>query len=262
MMQKTNSRQALMVDGIRISAYSVGEGAPVLVLHGWGVDSTAMQPLADGLAKRGFRVYALDAPGFGASDSPPTAWSVFDYARFMIAFLDTYNLDSVFVIGHSFGGRLGLILGSDYASRVRKMTLIDSAGVPPRRSLSSQIRLTTYRFIRDRLNSVGAKQLSQRLQTAYAQRYGSADYKSAGVLRETFVKIVNQDLRAHAARVRVPTLLLWGEHDDDTPLWQAKILENLIPDAGLVTFPGAGHYSYLEHLHETIHIIEHFFTHD
>ncbi len=250
------------IDGIRTATSITGDGSPILVLHGWGADSRLMQPLADGLAARRFCVHALDLPGFGQSEPPPSVWTVFDYARFVVAYLDAHNLKQVYIIGHSFGGRLGLILGSDFADRVIKMTLIDSAGVPPHRSLTTQARLTTYKTIRDGLNAVGATSLSNQLRAWYVGRYGSADYKNAGVLRDTFINIVNQDLRAHAGRVRVPTLFLWGENDTDTPLWQAKILESLIPDAGLVIFPNAGHYSYLEHLAESIRIIEHFFTHD
>jgi len=67
-----------------------------------------------------------------------------------------------------------------------------------------------------------------------------------GVMRQTFVNVVNEDLQSYAGRVRVPTLLLWGDADEDTPLWQGQLLEQLIPDAGLVVYPGAGHYSYLE----------------
>ncbi|MCL4252654.1 MAG: alpha/beta hydrolase, partial [Anaerolineae bacterium] len=69
--------------------------------------------------------------------------------------------------------------------------------------------------------------------------------------RETFLRVVNQDLSDYAKRIQAPTLLIWGENDQDTPLWQAKQLENLIPDAGLVVYPRAGHYSYLEHPDQT-----------
>jgi pimeloyl-ACP methyl ester carboxylesterase len=78
-------------------------------------------------------------------------------------------------------------------------------------------------------------------------------------MRNTFVKVVNEDLLPYAARIKVPTLLLWGDRDEDTPLWQGQLLEKTIPDAGLVVFEGAGHYSYLDRLGETVRILDHFF---
>ena len=79
------------------------------------------------------------------------------------------------------------------------------------------------------------------------------------MMRETFVKVVNKDLRPYAARISRPTLLFWGDKDEDTPLWQGQELEKLIPDAGLIVYEGAGHYSYLERLNETVKTVDYFF---
>lgn len=232
----------------------------VLLLHGWGVSFDLLLPLAERLAPRGYRVYAPDLPGFGRSDLPPAAWSVHDYAAFVLAYLDTHRLARVYLFGHSFGGRLGLILGAEHPERLVKLALADSAGVKPPSSASNDARLKTYKIVRDSLYKAGLTSLADELRTWYNARYGSADYKNAqGVMRETFVRVVNEDLLPYAARVTVPTLLLWGEADQDTPLWQGQLLEKTIPDAGLVTFPGAGHYSYLDRLGETVHVVDYFF---
>lgn len=232
---------------------------PVLALHGWGADSSLMAPVAERLAPLGCQVYAPDLPGFGASSPPLTAWDVHQYVDFVLAYLDHLQLERVNLIGHSFGGRLGLVLAADHADRIGRMALADSAGVPPRQSTSSQLRLRTYKAVRDTLYRIGARSLADGLRAWYGRRYGSADYQQAGVLRETFLKVVNEDLRPYAARVQVPTLLFWGENDQDTPLWQGQVLENLIPDAGLIIYPGAGHYSYVEHLAEFVRVVDHFF---
>lgn len=235
--------------------------APILMLHGWGANSGLMKPLAERLAPLGYPVYALDLPGFGHSEPPPTTWSVFDYANFIIAYMDTLSLDRVFLFGHSFGGRLGLYLGAEHAPRLIKMALANSAGVLPKRSNSGQFRLKLYKRIRDRLYRIGAKSLADSLRTWYNNRYGSADFRAAnGVMRQVLVQSVNEDLLPYAERVAVPTLLFWGDQDQDTPLWQAQTLERAIPDAGLITYQGAGHYSYIDRAADVARVIDHFFS--
>ena len=252
-------RTRLTVNDIDTSHATGGEGPTVLLLHGWGANAGLMWPLAERLLKLRYRVLVPDLPGFGQTPPPPTAWSVCDYAGFVLAYLDALGVGRAHLIGHSFGGRLGLVLGADHAERIDKMVLIDSAGVKPPTSGNAGLRLSAYKAVRDGLASVGLKGLSDNLRGWYTDRYGSADFKNAGPLRETFVRVVNEDLLPYAARVKPSTLLLWGEADQDTPVWMAKQLEAQIPDAGLHTFPGAGHYSYLERLADTARIVDYFF---
>lgn len=234
--------------------------APILMLHGWGTNLKLMQPLGERLAALGYSVYIPDLPGFGASAPPLVAWMVPDYANFVVAYLDAHKLDRVFLFGHSFGGRIGLVLGAEHADRLIKIALADAAGVLTQKSGAASVRLTAYKAIREGLYKVGAKGLADNLRQRYNARYGSADFNAAsGIMRETFVKVVNQDLRPYAARVKPSTLLFWGDKDEDTPLWQGQELEKLIPDAGLIVYEGAGHYSYLERQADTARTVDYFF---
>lgn len=248
------------IQGIQIAEAIIGEGEPLLLLHGWGAKIDLVWGLAERLAPLGYRVYALDLPGFGQSAEPPQVWTVYDYARFVIAYLDAHQLSHVYLFGHSFGGRLSLILGADYRERVRKIALADSAGVRTVTPLPQRLRLKSYQFVRDTLYRFGAKTLADRLRAQYNQRYGSSDFQQVtGIMRATFVNVVNEDLLPCAARIQAPTLLFWGDQDEDTPLWQGKKLEQTIPDAGLIVYAGAGHYSYLEHLADTVRVMDYFF---
>lgn len=235
---------------------------PVLLLHGWGASSALMEPAAARLAARGWRTITPDLPGFGASGLPPANWGVPDYARWALALLDALQIAQAHVIGHSFGGRISLVLGADSPARLNRIVLVDSAGIPPRRPLGVRIRLRAYKAVRSALYGLKLRSQADALRTWYGRRYGSSDYQSSGPLREVFVRVVNHDLREYAARVQRPTLLVWGERDEDTPLWQGQALEKCIPDAGLVVLEGAGHYSYLEQPDRFTTIVDHFFTHE
>ncbi|MCB0338647.1 MAG: alpha/beta hydrolase, partial [Bdellovibrionales bacterium] len=76
--------------------------------------------------------------------------------------------------------------------------------------------------------------------------FGSSDYRAAGAMRQTLVKVVNEDHSHLLSKIHCPTLLVWGDQDTDTPLWMAKKMEQEIKDCGLVVFSGAGHYSFLD----------------
>lgn len=248
--------QTITIDGMQINTMIIGNGEPLVMLHGWGANIELLQPLADKLVNHGYKIYMLDLPGFGESDTPPHTYTVFDYAQFCIAYLDYFSLDRIHLFGHSFGGRLGLILASDYRERINKMVLSDSAGIKTKAPLTKQIHLKSYQLIRDSLYTLGATSLANTLREAYNQRYASADFKQvSGVMRETFVKVINQDLLDHASRVAVPTILIWGDKDEATPLWQGKKLEETIPDSALIVYEGAGHYAYLEFPQKTANIM-------
>lgn len=247
----------ITINGIQINESIQGEGDPILMLHGWGANIKLLQPLSDRLVKMGYKIYMLDMPGFGESADPQSLFTIFDYAKFCIQYMDYYQLDQVNLFGHSFGGRLGLILGSDYANRIKKMTLSDSAGIKTEAPLHQRLRLKTYKTIRNGLNTVGAKSLANTLSETYNKHYGSTDFQQvSGIMRQTFVNVVNQDLLDYAKRVSVPTILIWGDQDQDTPLWQGKKLEETIPDAALIIHEGAGHYAYLDFPDKTARIMD------
>src|SRR5579859_587485 len=99
---------------------------PVLVLHGWGGNVASVAPLQDRLAPLGYWVHALDLPGHGASSLPPNpenGWSVGEYAGLVSHYLDQAGLARVRLIGHSFGGRISIVLGADCPERVAQMVL-------------------------------------------------------------------------------------------------------------------------------------------
>ncbi len=248
------------IQGIRTAEAIIGEGKPVVMLHGWGSNLKLVTPLAEKLAPMGYRCYVPDMPGFGQTSAPNVGWSVGEYVKWVIAYLDNHSLDQVYLFGHSFGGRLGLVLGAEHGERIIKMALADAAGVRAQVSNGRQWRLKSYRLALNTLKTIGLKPQAEQFRNWYSERYGSTDYKAArGTMRETFVKVVNEDLLLYAAQVKPSTLLFWGDQDTDTPLSQAQLLEKTIPDAGLVVWEGSGHYSYLERVADTARVMDHFF---
>lgn len=261
-MEKDNYTK-VSIKNIMIAEKIIGDGQPILMLHGWGANISLLMPLAERLAAVGYRCYMLDLPGFGESDDPLQAWTVYDYADFVLAYLDHHNVQQVYLFGHSFGGRLAIILGAEHSERIHKMVLSDAAGIRPKTSFWLNLRLKSYKILRDSLYKIGLNSIADSLRERYNQRYGSSDFQQvSGIMRQTFVNVVNEDLLPLAYDVKPSTLIFWGDKDEDTPLWMGQKLEETIPDAGLIIHEGAGHYAYLEKAAETARIMDYFFKQD
>jgi len=237
-----------------------GSGPPVLLLHGWGASSALFAPVMDAL-EHAFTLIAPDFPGFGATPQPPVPWSVGDYTDWLVCLLDSLGIGRAHVVGHSFGGRVAIKLASLRPERVARLVLTDSAGIRPRRGVAYWLRVRAFKTLRWLSHAAAAPPLVRHWAGAQAEKQSAPDYRQAsGTLRGSFVRVVNEDLRALLPQIQAPTLLIWGECDADTPLADGQLMERLIPDAGLVVFEGAGHYAYLEQSARFCRIIEAFFS--
>lgn len=233
------------VDGVAVAYREAGAGQPVILLHGWGGTAASMQTMFDCL-KHQHRVVALDFPGFGASALPPAAWGVGDYALCLRRLLDQLKIDTSTLVGHSFGGRVAIVYATTWPEQVNRLILVDSAGIRPASTPRQQAVGIAARAGKAVLGLPGLKGLRESARAAATARLGSEDYQQAGPLRETFVRVVGEDLRPRLPRIQAPTLLVWGSNDEATPLADARVMEKEIPDAGLVVFEGAGHFSYID----------------
>ena len=223
-----------------------GTGRPLLLLHGWGVSSELFAPILDGL-RLGRQLIVPDLPGFGATPAPGAPWSVHEYAAWCVRLLDRLGIDTCDLIGHSNGGRIGIVMAARHPGRISRMVLTGSAGLRPRRSLRDAAHVRTYKALRAVERSSLMPGALRRSAKRRADQRGSADYRAAsGTMRGTLVRIVNEDLRGLLPGLRIPVLLIWGDQDTEAPIEDGRIMERLIPDAGLVVFEGAGHYAYLE----------------
>jgi pimeloyl-ACP methyl ester carboxylesterase len=239
-----------------------GTGRPLLLLHGWGVSSELFAPILDAL-QSGRRLIVPDLPGFGATEEPDSPWSVHDYAAWCLALLDRLGVGTCDLIGHSNGGRIGIVIAATYPGRIERMVLAGSAGIRPRRTLRGAARVRSYKALRAVERSGMLPRPLRRAAGRNADQRGSADYRAvSGVMRGTLVRIVNEDLRSLLPHLDLPVLLIWGDQDTETPIADGRLMERLIPDAGLVVFEGAGHYAYLEQAARFCRIVDVFLRDD
>ena len=245
-------------DGIEL-AYSIeGEGDTIILLHGWGCDRNIWKATREMLVDH-FRVLSIDFAGFGLSHEPNTVWGVEEYTRSVEALALEEGIENPILVGHSFGGRVSIVFAS--RNKTRKIILTDAAGVKPKRSLTYYRKVYTYKLLKHLAPIFLGKERAQKLIEQRRAKAGSSDYNNASPrMRAILSKVVNEDLCHLMPKISAPTLLFWGENDTATPLSDAKRMEKLIPDAGLVTVAGAGHYAFLENTPLFLRVVESFLS--
>jgi pimeloyl-ACP methyl ester carboxylesterase len=232
-----------------------GDGEPVVVLHGWGGRIESMTPTLMCLRKS-WKVVAIDLPGFGESPVPDGVWGTPDYATFVRDLLGELEIENAKFVGHSFGAKTSLYLAATHPGLVAKLVATGASGLRRAPTLKARGKRALSRTARyaGALGPVG-----RQLRDTVYERIASQDYRDAGAMRPILVKVVNEDIGPLLGRVACPTLLIWGSEDDAVPLSQARRMESLIPDAGLVTFDGAGHFAYLDESDRFCRVVSHFF---
>lgn len=236
----------IKINDVNVNYIQYGEGKDILLLHGWGQNIEMMKPIGDNLSDN-CRVTIIDFPGFGQSDEPKVAWTISDYSNMLEKVVKHLKIKKPVIIGHSFGGRVA-IRYSAY-NPVEKIVLFGSPCVRSQQKLSFSTRVLKTIKKLPGMNKFGE----------YMKKYiGSRDYKAASpIMRETLVNVVNEDLSMYAKKIEEPTLLIWGEYDEEAPLEEARLLENIMVDAALIVLPGT-HYAYLENLARVISILHNF----
>lgn len=244
----------ITIDGYNINHKITGPenaAGTAVMLQGWGTGLDLYDFVA-GTVNDEYRFVQFDLPGFGDSDEPQEPWNVKAYAEFFCKFMEALGIQEAVLIGHSYGGRIIIKLAELAQSRklpftISRIMLIDSAGIMPERSPAQQRKVRRYKIMRNFLTSKPVHAMFPEVIDFWMSKQGSEDYRSASpMMKKCLVMAVNEDQRQWLPYIGQETLLVWGDLDDATPLSDAKIMEEMIPDAALVVLPGTGHYSFLE----------------
>lgn len=241
--------ERLRVDGFDVAYTIIGEGEKTAVVcQGWTTNLEMYEVVADAISDD-YKVVLFDFPGFGKTPEPKESWSVAEYASFFIDFLRALGIEEVALIGHSYGGRVIIEVASNETLKayVKKIVLIDSAGVMPNRSGRANFKTKAFKVWKKFITLPAIHFLFPEVIDYWISKQGSEDYRNASpVMKGALVKAVNYDQQHLMANICAPTLLIWGENDDATPVRDGKIMEDNFQDASLVVMKGVGHFSYAE----------------
>ena len=216
-----------------VSFLQKGQGKDLVLLHGYLSSKEAWTAQIDYFSKF-YRVTAIDFLGFGHSRYLTNAFSVEDYAVWLKKVLAALRVEKPHVIAHSFGCRVAVKAACLDGAAFDKIVLTGAAGIISKRGFSYKAKVRIYRVVK-------------RFAPKFAERkFGSAEYRTLSpLMKESYKKIVNEDLRYDAERVQNRVLLVQGTRDDVTTMAEAKVYLEHFPNASLRTLDG-GHFAFVE----------------
>ncbi len=216
--------------------------SPIVILHGWGLSGKRFEPLAVVLRKLGYRVFAPDLPGFGETRIPECPMTLSDYARFTHEYLQEHSIEHPILIGHSFGGRVSLKYNELYPKSVRALILSGTPGFTPIPKKKLIFFITLAKIGKLLFSIPPLNYVQDSVRRWYYYVVGAKEFfRAEGNMRETFKRIVREDLVTAMEVIDIPTLLLWGEYDIIIPATIASRMHQVIAGSELIVIPEADH---------------------
>ena len=230
---------SVFLKGIKINFKKGGRGIPFLILHGWGSKSDQWNKIAEILIKNNFMVLIPDLPFFGKSDFLKTTWSIDDYCYWLEDFLRTQPEFSqkFYLLGHSFGGALALKYVFNSGYNVKKLFL-----VAPSCIRKNNFKKRFFKIISKIFKIFSFLPFYSLFRKAFYKFFIKSDYPhTKGVMRETYLKIVKEDLSNILDFISVDTVIIWGEKDNIVPLDYGKFIKEKIKKSKLIIIPNQDH---------------------
>jgi pimeloyl-ACP methyl ester carboxylesterase len=239
-MQK---RQIIAHNQLISYKFSVSENSKVtlIFLHGWRSSLDVWNKLSEVLNQKGYSVYMLDLPGFGESEDPSYPFSLEDFSGVIFEFIQKLSLKNITLIGHSNGGAISIKLDLLYPGLIDNLILINSSGIR-RNNTDLKAKRIISKILKPFFRIKFMKPLKEKIYTSM----GAEDYIKTPQLRDTYIKIINENLELDLKNLTARTLIIWGDKDLDTPIEMAYIMNKNIADSKLVVISNAGHFSFLD----------------
>jgi pimeloyl-ACP methyl ester carboxylesterase len=210
----------------------------ILFLHGYLADSRSFFNQIR-FFERDFEVFAPDLKGFGQNSGMQTPYSLDDYIAEVEEFKYKNSLNSPNVIAHSFGGRIAIKATAKNQNFCNRLVLTGAAGLKPKNTVKKRLKKTAFNILKTFIKK-------EKLKVFYSKDYLALD----SVMKESFKKIIAENLDGYLKDIKNQTLVIFGENDLETPLYMAKRLGNGIEKSRLVVIKDAGHFCFIDKPHE------------
>jgi pimeloyl-ACP methyl ester carboxylesterase len=236
----------VLAKGIEVNYKVFGEGRPFLILHGWGSNSGRWQKVAELLAEKEIQSIVPDLPGFGETQEPQVPWSLDNYTDWLYEFTNNVpELQKTFcLLGHSFGGSMAVKFSIKYNQRVEKLFLVSAAAL--RKQKFSKKAMRNASKVVKVFSFLPGYPLARKAFYKFIIRRSDYPHVREGIMKDTYMKAISEDLSQRLRFVKIPTVIIWGDKDDSTPISDAQYIQQKIRDSLLITLPNVKHSVQLE----------------
>lgn len=219
----------------------------ILALHGWATSIEKWDPFVQSLSEKEIKVLMPLIPGL--TKKIDKTWDLEDYVKWLKKLVGNKK---VILLGHSNGGRIALAFAHKYPQHLKKIILIDSAGI-----YHNELPLKIKRIFFKGLAKLGKTITpSNHLRNLLYKLTGESDYQNADLIqRQTMLNLISQDLTSILSKIKIPTLIIWGKHDKTTPLSDGKLMNKLIEKSSLEIIESAKHSPHFTNPKEVAQII-------
>jgi pimeloyl-ACP methyl ester carboxylesterase len=269
-----------VVHGYRRAYRMAGSGPALLLIHGIGDSSRTWLGVLPELARR-FTVIAPDLLGHGGSDKPRADYAAAAYASGMRDLLSVLDVETVTVVGHSLGGGVAMQFAYQFPERCERLVLVGTGGIgravhpvlrwtaaPPAELLlplltTPPVQLAA-RVLAPLMRQLGGLGLGSDLHYVLERYYSLSDIEARRAFLRTLRSVVDWSGQVVTMLDRcyltegMPTLLVWGEHDNVIPLRHATLAHRAMPGSRLEIFPGAGHFPHQADPERFVRLVESF----
>ncbi len=227
----------------------------MLLLHGIGHSLRNWSRTVPGLVEAGFRAISIDMPGFGYSEPTPEVLDEAGTTAFLEAFLDTFYIDAVDLVGHSLGGAIATAFALHRPTRVRRLALVAAAVGP---DVNPGLRLLTLRIGKSLVRPFALRQVFGLIASSWDEQVLEQELRDAGrwlsdpAQRLYFWNVLRAGLRVRGVRperlllerlpeLKMPVLVAWGKEDQLLPVSNVERIRSRLPEARYELFEKAGH---------------------
>jgi pimeloyl-ACP methyl ester carboxylesterase len=220
----------------------------LVILHGWKSSSQRWQRIKEILEEKGLKVFVPDLPGFKNENELKQVWTLDDYLAWTERFIEKVAPQPFFLLGHSFGGRISIKYAAKYPERLKGLILVSAAGVTRR----PKFKIALFAFLGKIAKLIFAIEPLGFLEPVVRKiayfLLGVKDYRflEGRIMKETFKRVIGEDLKSFLPLIDVPTLIVWGREDKTTPLTDGYLMNKQIKQSRMEILEGVGHLPHLK----------------
>jgi pimeloyl-ACP methyl ester carboxylesterase len=229
--------------------------AQLVIIPGWGGTKESWQKFID-LAQIEFEIYFISLPGFGEVPAPETVWGVMEYSAYIKQEINKLNLVKPILLGHSFGGQLAVNLAGNNPSYFSKLILSGAAVMRPRFVVKRMFGFVVAKAGRLVFALPGLNKVEKIARKILYRTTNAPDYdRTGGTMREIFKKVIRESQVELLAKIKTPTLVVWGDKDSYVTLSEGKLIVKKIAGAELAVIKGGKHGLHLQQPENLLKII-------